>query len=165
MSVAPSYVSNLLCGLLRSLHTHTLKAGSFIQRGKGLADDLVKTVEAFARSKGKSHLELTTLKQMPRCVAYASLMEAAGRKLTQSAGRACRLYERNGFNAEMVVQFGPEAAKKEGIPTDEIFDIVFFVKSLSASKEHTHAPAEGAAVADGRQPQAADQDKRSAALR
>jgi hypothetical protein len=48
-------------------------------------------------------------------------------------GSACRLYERNGYVAEQVIAFGPEAAQKEGIATDTIFEIVFFVKPICAS--------------------------------
>ena len=61
----------------------------------------------------------------------------------------------------MVVQFGPEAAKKEGIPTDAIFDIVFFVKPLSESAEQAN---ESAAKSDG-QLLSAVSDRKSSILR
>ena len=78
--------------------------------------------------------------------------------------RACRLYQRNGFTEEHVVQFGPDAAKKEGIPTETTFDIVFFVKPLSTTACHASGAGVSARV-DGMQLPALALEKRSAILR
>jgi hypothetical protein len=58
------------------------------------------------------------------------------------------LYERNGFVAGNVITFGPEAAEKEGIPTETSFDIVFFVKPLCASLHEVNVKAKSTKLVD-----------------